>query len=698
MCSPRVLVVDDESTIRHVLKQVLKSHDCEIREAPSAEEAISRVQGWEPHVVLLDIVLPGKNGLQLLSEIKHLSRDIEVLMMTSNTSAETALEAMRLGAYDYLQKPFDLQAIWITVQRALEKRTLTLKNRDLLLKQDQRNRELYSAVSLIDGRAAVCDDESVVEVVEYFLDVVCHELRAERASIMLVDSERDQLRLVASRGISEIDPRGVRVQIGEGIAGLVAQTGEPILVTDVKKNEKVKNVNPHCSDSFISAPIALSLAIKSDQAVMGVINLTNRSSGGNFNTADVTFLTGLAGQLAVALESAKRSDQLKRAYESLKAAQDQLVFSERIKAVGQMATGVAHDFNNVLSVILARTQFATQRLGAPSPDLVRVGTDLETVKKAALHGAEVIKRIQDYTRVRKDVPNRPVDLNAVVHEALEMARPKWKDWCEAEGREIELSMQLSEVPQVSGNVFELTQVVGNLIFNAVEAMPQGGRLSFRTWVNGDGVKMEVEDTGTGMDRQTRERLFEPFFSTKKNGQGLGTSIIYGILGRHRGEITVDSEPGRGTRFTVTLPVLCPGTPADPPCAEPADGGGAPARVLFVDDEKMVRETYEEALSLYGHQVTAVENADAALDRFGQDRFDVVITDLSMAGMSGLELAAEIKQRDAGMPVILFSGWAVQQNEDRIASAGIDEILVKPCLIEDLLHAVRRVTRSATATE
>jgi len=695
--NPRILVVDDEESIRHVLQRVLEMKDCDVRQAESAEEALTRFEDWEPDVALIDIVLPGMNGIQLLSEIKQVSADTEVLVMTSNASAETALQAIRRGAYDYLQKPFaNLGEVWSHVQRALEKRSLTLKNRDLLRKQHDRNEELSSAVTLATGEdddVSNIDFESMSEVLENFLSVVVHELEVDRASLMLLDRESGQLRIGASKGLDGIDVDDIRVPLGEGIAGQVALTGETFLVRDAATDDRLEpGGGSELSNSFISAPITFSVPIRSERDVFGVINVTNRKNGEPFDSDDVAFLSGLAGQLGIVIEGARHSDQLQKAYQSLKSTQEQLVFSERIKAVGQMAAGVAHDFNNALAIILARAQFCLRQFDDANPDVEKLRANLETIVKTSLQGAQTIKRIQDYTRIRKDAPKTPVDLNAVVRDALEIARPKWDDEARARGLHVEIKTELQQVANVSGNVYELTQVVGNLIFNAVEAMPEGGRLEFRTFDEGDSVILEVRDTGTGMDDETRKRLFEPFYTTKATGQGLGTSIIFGIVSRHNGEVTVDSAPGEGATFRVMLPATHAETDLVEVQAKPVETPVRNVRVLLVDDDDMVRETYVEALQAEGHEVVPAESGFQAIEICRETTFDLVITDLSMSGMSGLELATAVKDLDAGLPIILFSGWAAQEIEEKVKDAGVDRILVKPCLIEDLLTAVQDTVR------
>ena len=214
----RILVVEDEETIRHILVNVLEENDCEVREVGTAEEGLAMVPDFKPAVAMIDIVLPGMNGLDLLTEIKKISPATEVVMMTSHSSAETALRAIRGGAYTYLQKPFeDLDEIWTTIYRALEKRDLIEKKRTLLEQHEERTRELSSNVPLPDGGFSDDDFAAYSEILEFFMDMVTKELDVERANLMLLDDRAGFLRIAASRGGSRMDPKTIALKLGEGI-------------------------------------------------------------------------------------------------------------------------------------------------------------------------------------------------------------------------------------------------------------------------------------------------------------------------------------------------------------------------------------------------------------------------------------------------------------------------------------------------
>ncbi|HEU4402865.1 MAG TPA: ATP-binding protein, partial [Candidatus Polarisedimenticolia bacterium] len=319
----------------------------------------------------------------------------------------------------------------------------------------------------------------------------------------------------------------------------------------------------------------------------------------------------------------------------------------------------------------------------------RALSDLETVIKAGKQGAQAIKRIQDYTRIRKDQPSSPVDLNAAVRDAIEITKPKWKQDPESKGIRIGLHLELTEVGPVLGNLLELAQVVENLIFNAVEAMPKGGSIKFRSFKDAESVILEVSDTGVGMSEETQRRLFEPFFTTKESGQGLGTSIVYGIVARHNGRIAVDSRPGSGTTFRISLPAHVARVEESHRPIAAAPAAPRSARILLVDDEEAVRAAYQAAIVSAGHDVTPAASGQQAVAHLESAKFDLVITDLSMSGMSGYQVSSAVKLIDPSIRVILLSGWAVDPRSEQVRRSGIDEVLSKPCPIEELREAIQR---------
>jgi CheY-like chemotaxis protein len=314
MDNNRILVVDDSEEIRRMLKNLLEHEGCEVREAASAEIGLAVVKDFDPAVAIVDIVLPGMNGLELLDQIKEHSQDIEVLIITGHTTGERAFKAIRQGAYDYLEKPFvKIEDVWITTQRAMERRSLTKKNRALLEEQERRSQEPPTAGSPGAASDAAGDSNPFSELLDYFVGLVAQRLDVDRASLMLLNDETGDLRIAASRGITGVDLGSVRVRPGEGIAGAVAKTGGMLLVTNGTPHAEPESPSyPELSDAFVPHPILLSLAIKLGDRVLGVINVANRRSGKPFGTDDVTLLMGFAGQIAAAIEGTRKLECLQK--------------------------------------------------------------------------------------------------------------------------------------------------------------------------------------------------------------------------------------------------------------------------------------------------------------------------------------------------------------------------------------------------
>lgn len=356
----RILVVDDDESVLGLLREVLSERSCAVTTTSSFEEAVIQIGRGNFAVAVVDIVLGPRNGLELVTEIKSRSKETEVVMMTSHASMETAIEALHRGAYDYVRKPFEqIEEIWFPIRRAIERWDLARENARLIRELAGRNldldRTVHRLTSLNSAGRAMGSIYRIQDLLDYFVQLVASELQVDRVSLMLIDQKERLLKIVSSHGISAEVAREVRVRLGDGVAGWVAQKGKPILVKDATADPRITEPKgaAYVTGSFISSPIVLSIPIKMQEKTLGVINVTHKRSGQPFTDDDMVFLYSLAGQAAVAIEGARHFEELEQTYESLKAAQNQLVSSERLNALGQMAAGVAHDFNNILNGVLS---------------------------------------------------------------------------------------------------------------------------------------------------------------------------------------------------------------------------------------------------------------------------------------------------------------------------------------------------------
>jgi signal transduction histidine kinase len=411
-----------------------------------------------------------------------------------------------------------------------------------------------------------------------------------------------------------------------------------------------------------------------------------------FSARSQDLATALAAQGAVALENSRLYAELRAALATVEESQQRIIRTERLRALGEMAGGVAHDFNNVLAVVVGRAQLMQRQI--ESPDLRR---QLEIIERVAQDGAQTVRRIQEFARMRRTRPWQRVDLAELVREVVEATRPRWSDQAQARGVTYAMRLDLSPVPAVTGDPAELREGLLNLLFNALDAMPQGGSLTFSTGIDGDRVVCAVTDTGVGMSEEVRQRCFEPFFTTKaEQGTGLGLSIAYGIVTRHGGEIEVWSGPGQGSRFTVRLPIGAeiPASAPEPPLPR----AGRSARILVVEDEAAVRDMLSDVLAGQGHEVVAHADGASALAHLDGPAFDLALVDLSMPGMSGWDVAKGLRAAQPQVPIALVTGWGDQIDFGEARARGIDYLMAKPFNVDDMNRLVGSVLARAPSAD
>jgi len=369
----------------------------------------------------------------------------------------------------------------------------------------------------------------------------------------------------------------------------------------------------------------------------------------------------------------------------LREMQTQVVAQERLRAFGEMAGGVVHDFNNALMSVIGYSEILLSD-DEMLRDLEQARTFLTIMNTAGKDASQVISRLRDFYRPREvtDVFSR-TDLNEIVEQAVPLTQPKWKGQALADGRTITVELDLAKLPPISGNAAELREVATNLIFNAVDAMPDGGTITLRTSASDGHAVLEVHDTGTGMTSEVRNRCLEPFFSTKgEKGTGLGLSMVFGIIKRHEGSVEIESTAGRGTIFRVCLPAIAEGHDLAEDDTVKMERS---LHVLVVDDEPVTRRVLSSYLTADGHSVVTAVDAEEAIGCFGNAEFDLLITDHAMPGMNGVQLAASVRERRAEQRVILVTGFAAGSLGDDEEPAGVNLVMRKPVPRRDLRRAL-----------
>jgi signal transduction histidine kinase/CheY-like chemotaxis protein len=525
-------------------------------------------------------------------------------------------------------------------------------------------------------------------------------VHANIGSIMLVDQQRQTLRIAASRGLSDQVHDEAEVRLGEGVAGKVAQFGDAVIVDDIEKDARFAKVNDpkYGTGSFICMPVRVG------DRVIGVINLAKNEDASTspptprpFSPTDLQFLSALLTYIGYAVDNARllqeaqqSATQLQSVVDDLRATQAQLVRGETLSAIGKLASGMAHHLNNLFAVILGRIE--TLQPKVPDPEARRY---LEIVQRAAQDGAEVVRRVQRFSRVQPVSRTMPVDLNQLAQEVLDLTRPRWHNEALLRQIRIDTALDLGGIEPVAGELAPLREVLMNLVLNAIDAMPDGGRLGVRTWADEQGVHCDVSDSGAGMSEEVRQRALDPFFTTKgPKSTGLGLSVTYGIIQRHNGKLEIDSAPGRGTTVHITLPAA--GAAASAPASStPAPASPTQLRVLLVDDEPEVRAALADMLGTSGHTAFQAAGGKEALAwlEAGQP-VDLVLTDLGMPGMTGADVARAVRGRWPHMRLGLMTGWDETEGLVGETSAVVDFVIAKPFKLQALLDAYAASPRRA----
>jgi signal transduction histidine kinase/ActR/RegA family two-component response regulator len=461
--------------------------------------------------------------------------------------------------------------------------------------------------------------------------------------------------------------------------------------------------------------VAAPLIVENRDGVFGLL-LVARKEPNSFSNGDCEFLHQLSGHVALAVNQAQLHQTLQRAYDELRETQQAVMQQERLRTLGQMASGIAHDINNAISpVVLYVDALLTHETGFSE----RARKQLEIIQRATGDVAHTVARMGEFYRQREaQLDLTEVNVNELLKQVLDLTRARWSDMAQQRGAVIETKIEcLGENLVVMGIESELREALVNLVFNATDAMPEGGTLTLRAGsrrqagngqaVNGQSgtgqsgkwaarrVYIEVSDTGAGMDEATRRRCLEPFFTTKgERGSGLGLAMVYGITQRHSVDIEIVSAPGVGSTFRLIFP---PGSAAvRSPVAAQIPRLPPHTRILLIDDDPLLLKSLREALVNEGHEVQTANGGKAGIDSFARAQnegapFRVVITDLGMPHVDGRAVAAAIRARAPETAIIMLTGWGQRLVATGDTPEEVDAVLSKPpkmaelrqCLVECL---------------
>ena len=567
------------------------------------------------------------------------------------------------------------------LQTFADQAALALENARLYDETERRRREAEELARFARVLTETLDLKALgTRIVESAL----HLFNASSSDLRMVDADGSLREVTCAGPVRQSFEPGHRLAPGVGISGLTARLGRAVATQDILTDPAiVLDADLRRRIAGLGGRGVLGAPLRAKGKVIAVLSVADAKPRA-FSSAEVLLLETFADHAAVAIQNAQLYEEAQRAYDELSRAQAQLVRSETLRAIGEVASGAAHHLNNLLGIIAGRTELLIRRLATTDHR-----KSLETVNRAALDAAEVVRRIRSFSRAHTTPLLESLDLNQLVHEIVELTRPRWFDQSQKQGIRIDVTVEPGDIPPVAGEAAALREVLMNLVLNAVDALPTGGRVRLRTWRDADGVHCAVSDTGVGMSPEVQRRALEPFFTTKgPKSTGLGLSVNYGIIGAHGGTMAIESVPGAGTTVGFTLP---PASDSERiPLAPATVVARTPLRILVIDDDLPIREVIADILREDGHHVEQAAHGRDGLARMHDvTPLDVVITDLGMPDITGWDVIRAAKDHQPPFPIGLVTGWGDDPDGRPADCPRPDFVLAKPVTHAALRLAVGR---------
>ncbi|MFH1028354.1 MAG: response regulator, partial [Pseudomonadota bacterium] len=619
-----------------------------------------------PDLILLDIMMPGIDGYETCRRLKALesTREIPVIFMTALAETGHKVKGLEVGGVDYITKPFQREELLARISVHLHTRELT--------------RKLREANELLETRVEERTAE-LAQTIDALHDEIMERKRAEEERVRLARAIEQ-----AAEAIFMSDAQWVITYVNPAFERMTGYSRDEI----IGKHTRILKSHNHEAGYYLQIRDALG----SDNVWSG--RLTTRKKDSSFFEADTTVSAVKDSKGAIInyvsiLRDITHELKLER----------ELRQSQKMEAIGTLAGGIAHDFNNILTAVIGYTELAQHKLSKDDA----AARDLERVQEASSRAKDLVNRILTFSR-QSEYERKPVHVAAVIDEVLSLLRSTIPTTVEIH-RHINTP---SNGDTVLADPTQLHQVLMNLGTNAAHAMrSQGGILSvslsdydadtafvslYPDLAPGPFVRLTVNDTGHGMEAAVRERIFDPYFTTKKVGEGtgMGLSVVQGIIKNHGGAISVFSEPGQGTTFHVFLPKIVEEITRDVNSKEASFCGTE--RILFVDDEKVLVDLGQYLLQELGYRVTTETSSLEALKCFhaNPDAFDLVITDMTMPGLTGRELARQLLSIRPDIPIIMCSGLTEFINSNEAREAGIRDFFMKPYVASTMAKTIRKV--------
>jgi signal transduction histidine kinase/DNA-binding response OmpR family regulator len=566
MAGELVLVADDSrENVKFLCDYILEPNGYKTLTAMDGEQGLRYALSHDIDLLIIDLKMPRMTGLEVMQALREKGKDLPIILMTFYGSEETAIQAFRLGAKDYLIKPFTVTEALDAIERALVERRLRKEKEKLEGGVLQINQQLAQRVKELNILYTI--GKSVAQLVELetalnrIVEAGVYITGAEEGSLLLIDEESGELYLRAARGLGEKFARGFRLKVSDSLAGKTVQTGEPVRmdVSTLDQSLKIK------TGYLVKA--ALNVPLKVGSRVIGVLCVDNKVASRPFSENDQKLLSALADYASISIVNAQLFQELRKSRDEiqrwsvelerrvrertdeLRNVQSQLIRAEQLASIGQLAAGVAHEINNPLGVILG---FAETLSEQAKPGDVSY-EPLKLIERETLRCKRIVQNLLDFSR-HSELTLARTDLRRVIEATLALLAVQIAQ----QGIQVD-RIYADNLPLLLADAQQLQQVFTNIAVNAIQAMPQGGKLSLSAQMEGREAVVRIRDTGAGISPENLSRIFDPFFTTKEVGQGagLGLSVSFAIIKRHGGAIEVESAPGKGSCFAIKIPLTGP---------------------------------------------------------------------------------------------------------------------------------------------
>jgi signal transduction histidine kinase/CheY-like chemotaxis protein len=542
MAGEKVLIVEDSlDVLAFLAEDVLPYHGFRVASATTGEEGLDKLASGRPDLLLLDLELPDMSGMDVMRRVQEDEIDIPIVLMTAYGSESVAVEAFRLGVRDYIIKPFTTEQVIEVLERTLTETRLRREKAELTRTLQRRIEQLTILSAVGKSVVSLMDIE---ELLSRIVEAGVYVTKAEEGFLLLVDRESNDLYLRAGKNLGSEQTQGLRLKVDDSLAGQVVRTGKPVRRGGKGTGRDFKVKTGYLVKSLLHVPLQLR------SEVIGVLSVDNQISDVEFTEEDQYLLSTLADYAAISIENATLYEELRKKMQDLERSQQELIESSKLAAVGTLAAGVAHEFNNLLAAISGHTE-----LGLVSDDMDEIKKALEVVMQTVERAKRITTNLLTFAR-RREPMMELADVTEAVETPLELVER------DLQKSNIDVVRRFSQVPPIVCDGAQLSQVCLNLVTNARDAMlPDGGTLTVELKQDGDDIIVAFRDTGTGIPHHILDKLFQPFVTTKgplgggeMAGSGLGLSVSYGIVRNHGGTIEVETEQGKGSTFTVRLPV------------------------------------------------------------------------------------------------------------------------------------------------